>query len=225
MVYRDGVRDLTLLSKGFDVWNRTVVTNWGVVGLVPGAVRGRPGRGRLADLGGGARTETDGRSGAMSSHIVLEEPDSRSRTRRIRRNRSRRAFLAGGGRRRACAIPAALAYPIYRYLASPEEMASSATAVKEVSLKDAQKLPAGSVLMFKFGTAPAMLIHHRTARGRRSPRSARTWAARCNTSRRPTAFTAPATAAFTTPIPAPTSAGRRRSRSSCSRSPSSENCR
>ena len=33
VVYRDGVRDLTLLSKGFDVWDRAVVTNWGVVGL------------------------------------------------------------------------------------------------------------------------------------------------------------------------------------------------
>lgn len=33
VVYRDGIRDLTLLSKGFDVWNRTVVTNWSVVGL------------------------------------------------------------------------------------------------------------------------------------------------------------------------------------------------
>ena len=32
-VYRDGVRDLALLSKGFDVWDRAVVTNWGVVGL------------------------------------------------------------------------------------------------------------------------------------------------------------------------------------------------
>lgn len=32
-VYRDGVRDLTLLSKGYDVWDRTVVTNWSVVGL------------------------------------------------------------------------------------------------------------------------------------------------------------------------------------------------
>jgi hypothetical protein len=32
-VYRDGVRDLTLLSEGFDVWKRTVVTNWSVVGL------------------------------------------------------------------------------------------------------------------------------------------------------------------------------------------------
>ena len=32
-VYRDGIRDLTLLSKGFAVWQRTVVTNWSVVGL------------------------------------------------------------------------------------------------------------------------------------------------------------------------------------------------
>jgi hypothetical protein len=32
-VVRDGVRDLTLLSKGYDVWDRVVVTNWGVVGL------------------------------------------------------------------------------------------------------------------------------------------------------------------------------------------------
>jgi hypothetical protein len=32
-VYRDGIRDFTLLSKGFDVWQRTVVTNWSVVGL------------------------------------------------------------------------------------------------------------------------------------------------------------------------------------------------
>jgi hypothetical protein len=33
VVYRDGVRDLTLLSKGYDVWDRAVVTNWWVVGL------------------------------------------------------------------------------------------------------------------------------------------------------------------------------------------------
>jgi hypothetical protein len=31
--YRDGIRDLTLAGKGFDVWQRTVVTNWSVVGL------------------------------------------------------------------------------------------------------------------------------------------------------------------------------------------------
>jgi hypothetical protein len=32
-VYRDAVRDLTLLSKGYDVWDRVVVTNWSVVSL------------------------------------------------------------------------------------------------------------------------------------------------------------------------------------------------
>jgi hypothetical protein len=32
-VYRDGVRDLTLLSKGYNVWDRAVATNWSVVGL------------------------------------------------------------------------------------------------------------------------------------------------------------------------------------------------
>ena len=31
--YRDGIRDLTLQSKGFDVWSRAVATNWTVVGL------------------------------------------------------------------------------------------------------------------------------------------------------------------------------------------------
>jgi len=33
VLYRDAVRDLTLLSKGFNVWDRVVVTNWWVVGL------------------------------------------------------------------------------------------------------------------------------------------------------------------------------------------------
>jgi hypothetical protein len=33
VVYRDGVRDLTLLSKGYNVWDRVVVTNWSVVGI------------------------------------------------------------------------------------------------------------------------------------------------------------------------------------------------
>lgn len=32
-VYRDGVRDLTLLNKGYDVWDRVVATNWSVVGI------------------------------------------------------------------------------------------------------------------------------------------------------------------------------------------------
>jgi hypothetical protein len=33
VIYRDAVRDLSVLAKGFDVWNRAVVTNWSVVGL------------------------------------------------------------------------------------------------------------------------------------------------------------------------------------------------
>jgi hypothetical protein len=32
-VYRDGVRDLSLLASGYNVWDRVVVTNWWVVGL------------------------------------------------------------------------------------------------------------------------------------------------------------------------------------------------
>ena len=76
---------------------------------------------------------------------------------------TRRAFLAAAGAA-GLAYTVALAYPIYRYLASPAEMAMNATAVTEVTLKDAQKLPAGSVLMFKFGTSPAMLIHHTDGR-------------------------------------------------------------
>jgi cytochrome b6-f complex iron-sulfur subunit len=76
---------------------------------------------------------------------------------------TRRAFLAAAGVA-GLAYTAALAYPIYRYLASPSEMALSAAAVTEVTLKDAQKLHAGSVLMFKFGPSPAMLIHHQDGR-------------------------------------------------------------
>jgi hypothetical protein len=33
VVLRDAIRDLTLASKGFDVWDRAVATNWSVVGL------------------------------------------------------------------------------------------------------------------------------------------------------------------------------------------------
>ena len=59
---------------------------------------------------------------------------------------------------------AAIGYPVYRYLASPVEKAAALAAVTEVTLKDAEKLPPGSVLMFKFGPRPAMLIHHKDAR-------------------------------------------------------------
>jgi cytochrome b6-f complex iron-sulfur subunit len=85
---------------------------------------------------------------------IVEEPGEQA---------TRRAFLAAAGAAGLC-YAAAFAYPVYRYLASPEEMALSATAVTEVTLKDAQRLPLGSVLMFKFGTSPAMLIHHADGR-------------------------------------------------------------
>lgn len=59
------------------------------------------------------------------------------------------------------AYAAAVGYPLYRYLNSPVEASVAAAAVKEVTLADAQKLPKGSALMFKFGAKPALLIHHK----------------------------------------------------------------
>lgn len=58
------------------------------------------------------------------------------------------------------AYAAAIGYPIYRYLNSPVEKFAAMAAVKEVTLPDAQKLPRGSALVFKFGVQPALLIHH-----------------------------------------------------------------
>jgi cytochrome b6-f complex iron-sulfur subunit len=73
---------------------------------------------------------------------------------------SRRTFLKiAAGTLGAC-YAAGMGYPIYRYLASPVETAESATAVKEVVLDNAATLPKNAALMFKFGTQPAMLIHH-----------------------------------------------------------------
>jgi len=93
---------------------------------------------------------------AISHNIVQEHSENGD-------VKTRRAFLAAAGAAGVC-YAAALAYPVYRYLASPSEMALSASAVTEVTLKDAQKLPTGSVLMFKFGASPAMLIHHEDGR-------------------------------------------------------------
>jgi cytochrome b6-f complex iron-sulfur subunit len=73
---------------------------------------------------------------------------------------TRRAFM-GAAALAGAAYAGAIGYPVYRYLASPIAEASAAAAVTEVSLKDAQKLTPGSVLMFKFGSQPAMLIHHK----------------------------------------------------------------
>ncbi len=55
---------------------------------------------------------------------------------------------------------AAIGYPVHRYLTSPAVMAAEAAAVSEVALPLAEIPPAGSALMFRFGSHPAMLIHH-----------------------------------------------------------------
>ncbi|MEK7395001.1 MAG: hypothetical protein RL173_1981 [Fibrobacterota bacterium] len=73
---------------------------------------------------------------------------------------SRRNFLkVAAGALGACYV-GGMGYPVYRYLASPVEKAESATAVKEVVLDQAASLPKNTSLMFKFGSKPAMLIHH-----------------------------------------------------------------
>jgi cytochrome b6-f complex iron-sulfur subunit len=93
---------------------------------------------------------------AISANIVQDHAENGDL-------KTRRAFLAAAGAAGVCYV-AALGYPVYRYLASPSEMALAAAAVTEVTLKDAEKIPAGSVLMFKFGASPAMLIHHEDGR-------------------------------------------------------------
>lgn len=55
----------------------------------------------------------------------------------------------------------AVGYPVYRYLASPSEKAMAEAAVTQISLPKADQLPPGTALMFEFGAAPAMLIHHK----------------------------------------------------------------
>lgn len=94
----------------------------------------------------------------ISEHIVREREIQEARQGQSE-TRTRRAFLAAAAGAAGLCYAGALGYPVYRYLASPSEMANS-SAVTEVTLKDAQKLPAGSVLMFKFGSSPSMLIHH-----------------------------------------------------------------
>ncbi len=96
----------------------------------------------------------------MSTHIVLDETTVKPGAEEDGESVTRRVFLVAAGAA-GLGYAAAFGYPIYRYLASPAEMASNATAITEVALKDAQKLRPGSVLMFRFGTAPAMLIHHK----------------------------------------------------------------
>jgi cytochrome b6-f complex iron-sulfur subunit len=95
------------------------------------------------------------------SDFTIRPPDISKDSPDVDDRHSRRAFVAVTAAAGAC-YAAALGYPIYRYLASPVETAASQSAVTEILLKDAQKLPENAALMFKFGSTPAMLIHHKT---------------------------------------------------------------
>jgi cytochrome b6-f complex iron-sulfur subunit len=98
---------------------------------------------------------------AMSEEMNLEKNVAESSV--PGEQTTRRAFMAVAGTAGVCYI-AAMAYPVYRYLASPAEMASEAAVVTQVTLKEAHKLPLGSVMMYKFGATPALLIHHKDGR-------------------------------------------------------------
>ncbi len=54
---------------------------------------------------------------------------------------------------------AAIGYPIYKYLESPVNKAIADAALNTIVLKDADKLPLSSTLMFTFKENPSMLIH------------------------------------------------------------------
>jgi cytochrome b6-f complex iron-sulfur subunit len=75
---------------------------------------------------------------------------------------SRRGFIAraGLGAVGVC-YAGAVAYPVYRYLAAPAQQAAELAAVTEVKIPE-EKMPApGGALMFRFGSRPTMLIHHK----------------------------------------------------------------
>ncbi|HEY3330404.1 MAG TPA: Rieske (2Fe-2S) protein [Capsulimonadaceae bacterium] len=74
---------------------------------------------------------------------------------------TRRGFVkvAVGGM--ALVYAGAVGYPIYKYLDTPVERAEEEAKVTSIALtKGEDKLAPGSALMFKFGSHPAMLIHH-----------------------------------------------------------------
>lgn len=105
-------------------------------------------------------SDSTGQESYGESSLVMSDPVIENGTiERVEDSYTRRTFMAVGAVA-GIAYAAALTYPIYRYLSSPVDMALGASAVSEVTLKDAQKLVAGSVMMFKFGSSPALLIHH-----------------------------------------------------------------
>lgn len=88
----------------------------------------------------------------VNNEAKLSEPESED----ISRRGLMKIAIGGTG----LAYAGAIGYPIFRYLNSPVEASIEMAAVKEVTLKDADKIPPGSALVFKFGVSPALLIHH-----------------------------------------------------------------
>ena len=73
---------------------------------------------------------------------------------------SRRTFVKVGVGAVGAGYAAAIGYPVYAYLSTPARRAAEASAVTEATLDGADKLPAGSTMIFKLGAKPALLIHH-----------------------------------------------------------------
>jgi cytochrome b6-f complex iron-sulfur subunit len=72
---------------------------------------------------------------------------------------TRRGFVKVASVAVGAAYAVAIGYPIYKYLDAPVQQAIRDAKNNTITLKDADKLPAGSTLMFMFKSAPAMLIH------------------------------------------------------------------
>ena len=72
---------------------------------------------------------------------------------------TRRGFVKVATVAVGAAYAVAIGYPIYKYLRAPVDQAIAEAKNNTTILKDADKLPAGSTLMFMFKSAPAMLIH------------------------------------------------------------------
>lgn len=76
---------------------------------------------------------------------------------------NRRVFVAAAVGGVGMCYAAAIAYPVYRYIANPIEKAAGVAAVTELTLRGSEftTLPEGKAQMFKFGPKPALLIHHK----------------------------------------------------------------
>lgn len=72
----------------------------------------------------------------------------------------RRTFIHIGLGVIGAGYAAAIGYPIYQYLATPAERAMQESTETQTTLEGAEQLPPSSAMMFKFGSKPAMLIHH-----------------------------------------------------------------